>query len=88
MKSKSAIMNCNSIFMILSLQDDINHITCKVGETSARIDIYEGYHSRNLYKIKRAIMPGCMDGTIFKFRHYEKDDEAEAFSVLIIEWNF
>lgn len=83
-----AIMNCNCIFMNLSIQDDITHITCYVGETYAKIDIYEEFHSPKLQKIKKSVLPGCMDGTSFEFRHFEKDDVTESFSVLEIEWRF
>lgn len=88
MEKKLSIMNCNSIFMNLCIQDDIDHITCQVSNTHAIIDIYEEYHSPKLQNIKKAVMPGCMDGTAFEFKHFEKEDEAESFSVLEIEWIF
>lgn len=88
MEKNLAIMNCNSIFENLSIQDDITHITCKVCETKATIDIYEEYHSPKLQNIKKSVLPGCMDGTSFEFIHFEKDDVTESFSVLEIEWSF
>lgn len=88
MNKNLAIWNFNSIFMNICMQKDYNHITCSVDNHHAEIDIYDGFHSPRLQNLKKEIMAGCTDGTSFEFRHFEKDEESESFSVLEITWEF
>lgn len=88
MEKKLAIMNCNSIFMNLSIQDYFEHIICEVGKHQAQIKIFADYHSPILQNIRKAVLPGCMGGVCMEIRHFAENEDSEAFSVLKISWGY
>lgn len=88
MERNFSISNALSVYNVLCMSNEYDHVNMTVGESFASISIFAEYHAPKLQNIKKLLRPACTWNCSFEFKHFEKDECSDCFSILRLTWEF
>lgn len=88
MKNLYQLGNALSVYGVLCMQPEIDHVTMYTTNDRAEINIYADFHAPLLQNLKKELLRAVIDNCTFEMKHFEGTDDREAFSVLNLTWVF